>query len=354
MPKKLKSILQIVIFLGIGLFLIWLITKDLTDKEKEDIKTALRNAHYWLVIPAMIIGIASHWARAVRWKLLIKPLGYSPSTLNTFFAVMVGYLANLAVPRLGEVSRCGILARYEKIPADKLVGTMIAERAVDLICLILLMVVTVLVQIDVVGGFFNTHIWEPLQQKFANAGTGQLGILAVVLIIVLLIGYFLFKRFARSKAAIAMRTLARGVLEGILSIGKMERKGWFIFYSLLIWALYFSMLYCGFYTLDETTHLGFKAALAILGFGSIGMIVTQGGIGAYHALVQKTLLLYNIAPTTGLAFSWILWLAQTLLVMVLGVLSLILLPVLNNRETKKAPATGPDPDLLKKINQPNS
>ncbi len=210
MPKKLKSFLQIAIFLGIGLFLIWLITKDLTDKEKEDIKTALRNAHYWLVIPAMIIGIASHWARAVRWKLLIKPLGYTPSTLNTFFAVMVGYLANLAVPRLGEVSRCGILARYEKIPADKLVGTMIAERAVDLICLVVLMIVTVLVQIDVVGGFFNTHIWYPLQQKFANAGTTQLGILAVVLILVILLGYFLFKRFARSKAAVAMRALARG------------------------------------------------------------------------------------------------------------------------------------------------
>ncbi len=332
MPKKLKSLLQIVIFLGIGLVLIWLVTKDLSDKEKEDIKAAFRSAHYWLVLPAMIIGIASHWARAVRWKLLIRPLGYTPSTLNTFFAVMVGYLANLAIPRLGEVSRCGILARYEKIPADKLVGTMIAERAIDLFCLIILMIVTVLVQIDVVGQFFNARIWEPLQQKFANAGTTQWLLLAGGIALFLLLLYIFFKRFARSKAAVTVKALARGVLEGFLSVGRMKGKGWFIFYTLLIWALYFSMLYCGFYTLDETTHLGFKAALAVLGFGSIGMIVTQGGIGAYQVLVQQTLLLYGIHATTGYAFGWILWLAQTLLVMVVGFLSLILLPLLNNKK----------------------
>jgi len=339
MPKRLKSLLQIVVFLGIGLLLIWLVTKNLSDKEVEDIKEAFRNAHYWLVLPAMIIGIASHWARAVRWKLLIKPLGYSPSVLNTFFAVMVGYLANLALPRLGEVSRCGILARYEKIPADKLVGTMIAERAIDLICLIILMIITVAVQIDVVGQFFANRIWVPLQQKFAHASTTQWLILAVIVIVVIAAIYFFLKRFARSKAAVTIRALARGVMEGILSVGKMERKGWFLFYTLLIWTLYFSMLYCGFYTLDETKHLGFKAAMAVLGFGSIGMIVTQGGIGAYQVLVQQTLLLYGIHATTGYAFGWILWLAQTLLVMVVGLLSLILLPVLNNnRSPQPAPA----------------
>ncbi|WP_298734684.1 lysylphosphatidylglycerol synthase transmembrane domain-containing protein [uncultured Chitinophaga sp.] len=334
MPKKLKNVIQIAIFLGIGLVLIWLITKDLTAEQKEQIKTALRNAHYWLVIPAMIIGIASHWARAVRWKLLIKPLGYEPGTLNTFFAVMVGYLANLAVPRLGEVSRCGILARYEKIPADKLIGTMIAERAIDLICLVILLIATVLVQIDLIGQFFKTEVWHPLQQKFANAGSAQMLLYIGILVGVIILLYFFFRLFARSKAAITLRSLARGVLEGILSVGKMERKGWFIFYTLLIWTLYFSMLYCGFYTLDETKHLGFNAALAILGVGSIGMIVTQGGIGAYHALVTKTLILYNIHESTGFAFSWILWLAQTLLVMVVGLLSLVLLPVFNNNKQK--------------------
>ncbi|HJT73316.1 MAG TPA: hypothetical protein VJ720_04835, partial [Chitinophaga sp.] len=126
------------------------------------------------------------------------------------------------------------------------------------------------------------------------------------------------------------------VWEGILSIGKMEKKGWFIFYSLLIWVLYFTMMYIGFYCMEETSNLGIKAALAVLGFGSIGMIVTQGGIGAYQILVQQTLVLYGVEATTGYAFGWIVWLAQTLLVIVVGLGSLIALPLIN-RDTKATP-----------------
>lgn len=336
MSKRLQSILKFIVFLGIGLLLIWLVTKDLTQKEKADIRAAFERANYWLVIPAMLVGIASHWYRAIRWRLLMKPLGHQPGKFNTFFAVMVGYLANLAVPRLGEVARCGILARYEKIPADKLVGTMIAERAIDLLCLILLMIVTVLMQMDIVGAFFQSHIWIPLQHKLANAGTGQWLLIGGIAIAVVALFLFLLKRFKRSKAAITARNLAKGVLEGILSIGRMENKGWFIFYSLLIWVLYFTMMYIGFYCLEDTRHLGVKAAMAVLAFGSIGMIVTQGGIGAYQVLVQQTLLLYGVHATIGYAFGWIIWLAQTLLVLVLGFISLIALPLLNKDNTPAA------------------
>lgn len=332
MPKSLKTFIKFACFLGIGLLLIWLVTRNLTAKEREDIAMTFRRANYWLVIPAMLVGIASHWYRAVRWRLLMKPLGHQPTTLNTFFAVMVGYLANLAIPRLGEVSRCGILARYEKIPADKLVGTMIAERAVDLICLVLLMVITVLIQIDVVGDFFATRIWEPLQQKLGAAGSARSWIIAGIALAVVLLVLLVFRLIARSRVGIKLRALARGVWEGVQSIGKMEKKGWFIFYSLLIWVLYFSMMYIGFFCMEETRHLGVKAALAVLGFGSIGMIVTQGGIGAYQILVQQTLLLYGVHATTGYAFGWIVWLAQTLLVVVLGFGSLVALPVYNRKK----------------------
>lgn len=329
MPKTLKSLLKFICFLGIGLLLIWLVTKDLTTKEQEDIKNAFRHANYWLVIPAMALGVASHWLRAVRWRLLMKPLGHQPHTLNTFFAVMVGYLANLAIPRLGEVTRCGILARYEKIPADKLVGTMIAERAVDLLCLILLMIMTVLLQIDIVGTFFADHIWHPIQLKLAGAGTAQWILVIAILLAGLLLLVLLLRRFARTKAAIAIRTLAKGVLEGILSIGKMKQKGWFLFHTAAIWLLYFSQIYIGFYCLQETAGLGIKAGMSVLAFGSIGMIVTQGGIGAYQILVQQTLVLYGIHATIGYAFGWIIWLAQTLLVVLLGFISLIALPLYN-------------------------
>jgi len=333
MPKMLKTIIKFVCFLAIGLGLIWLVTHNLTEKEREDIVMAFKRANYWLIIPVILVGVASHWYRAVRWKLLMVPLGYKPTTLNTFFAVMVGYLVNLAIPRLGEVTRCGIVARYEKVPADKLVGTMIAERAVDLLLLILIMLVTVLVQIDLVGAFFTEHVWLPLEQKVGNKSWVILVIALVIIGLILLV----IRLLSRSKAGIAIKNMARGVWTGFLSIGKMEKKGWFIFYSILIWVLYFGMMYLGFMCMDETRYLGVKAALAVLAFGSVGMIATQGGIGAYQLLVQKTLLLYGVAATTGYAFGWIVWIAQTLLVVILGFGSLIALSIYN-----KNPAPVPD------------
>lgn len=331
MPKLLKNILQSAFFLGIGALLIWWALRPLTPEQRTDIKNAIFQANYWPVIPAIIIGIFSHLARAVRWKLLMQPLGYNPRTSNTFFAVMIGYLANLAVPRLGEIARCGILARYEKIPADKLIGTMIAERAVDLICLVLVMFATVVLQIDIVGGFFKEKIWGPVAGKVANANGSQLVVMIGVAAVAIIIIYFLLKRFARSKAAIKMKALIRGIMEGIFSIGKMKKKGWFLFHTVLIWILYFSMLYTGFFCLEATKSLGFGACLALLSFGSIAMIVTPGGIGAYPFFIQQTLLLYGLHQTDGYAFGWIAWIAQTLLVLIVGMASLIGLSVLNNQ-----------------------
>lgn len=333
MPKSLKTIINFTIFLAIGLGLIWLVTHNLTAQEKEDIIGSFRKANYWLIIPVIIVGIASHWYRAVRWKLLMEPLGYHPSTLNTFFAVMVGYLANLAIPRLGEVTRCGLVARYEHIPAEKLVGTMIAERAVDMLVLMLLMVITVVLQLDIVGMFFTQNIWEPLQHK---AGGNKIWLLAGILVALILLGFIAFRIIARSKIGAKVKGIFRGVWEGVLSIGKMQKKGWFIFYSFFIWALYFTMMYLGFLCMDETRSLGIGAALSVLCFGSIGMIATQGGIGAYQILVQQTLLLYGIHATTGYAFGWIVWLAQTLMVIVMGFASLIALPVYNKGNQQPA------------------
>ncbi|RFS19549.1 UPF0104 family protein [Chitinophaga silvatica] len=331
MPKALKNLLKFICFFGIGVLLIWLFTRGISPEQWAQINAAFRSANYWLLIPTMIIGIASHWFRAIRWKFLMKPLGYQPSTLNTFFAVMVGYLVNLAIPRLGEVTRCGVIARYEKVPADKLVGTMIAERAVDLLCLILLMVLTVLSQLETLGSYVNETIIQKLSEKIANANLVQIlaGIGILVLVIVLIA--WLLRKFSRSKVAVTVKNLARGILEGILSIGKMKNKGWFIVYSILIWGCYLSQVYIGFYCLKETNHLGLSAALAVLMIGSVGMIVTPGGIGAYPPLVQKTLELYGIPYAIGFAFGWIIWAAQTALVIVLGIISLIGLSVFSQR-----------------------
>lgn len=329
MPKALKNVLKFLVFLSIGLLMIWLALKDMTPKDYQDVKTAFLSGNYWLIIPAFIIGIGSHLSRALRWRILIETQGFKPGVLNTFFAVMVGYLVNMGVPRLGEIARCGVLANYEKIPADKLIGTMIAERALDLCCLMLVFLICFLLQIDIVVAFLNAEVW-PNMAKTDGSKLLLIGVIALAVIGILI---FLFKRFAASKAAIKLRALMKGVLAGILSIGKMDKKKlfWFIIHTLCIWAQYLAMLYVGFLCLPATRELGFTAALTVLALGSIAMIVSPGGIGVYPYLVQKTLLLYNIALPIGWAFGWIIWGAQTLLICLLGLMSFIWLPIHNKK-----------------------
>lgn len=153
MKKSILSILQYLLFLGLGIFLVWWSVSKIESKDWVEIKSAIQNADYWLIAPVVIILLISHFSRALRWKILMEPMGYNPSITNTYLAVMVGYLANLALPRLGEVLKCSILARYEKVPADKLVGTIVAERAFDLICLVIVFAITILLQIDLIGSF---------------------------------------------------------------------------------------------------------------------------------------------------------------------------------------------------------
>ncbi|WP_423735374.1 lysylphosphatidylglycerol synthase transmembrane domain-containing protein [Chitinophaga caseinilytica] len=331
MPKTLKTIIQFAVFLGLGILIIWWTVRGFTPQQISEIKSAMRHGNYWLLIPTMILGIGSHWVRAIRWRLLFSPLGYEPKKLNTFFAVMIGYLLNLAVPRLGEVARCGVLSRYEKIPVDRLVGTMIAERAIDLLCLILLLTVTVLIQVDVVGAFVSQYIWTPLSAKFTGVPLMTWGIVVAGGLLFVMLVAWLLRRFKSTKAGISFRNLLRGIVEGILSVGKLRDKGWFLFYTLLMWALYFSQVYIAFWCMDETVGLGAKAAMSILAFGSIGMIATQGGIGAYQYIVQQILVLYGISATIGFAFGWIIWLAQTALMLVLGFGSLAAIPLFNKK-----------------------
>ncbi|MGX5819018.1 lysylphosphatidylglycerol synthase transmembrane domain-containing protein [Chitinophaga lutea] len=338
MPKSLKNVLKFFAFLSVGVLMIWLALKDMTPKDYQDVKAAFLSGNYWLIIPAFIIGIGSHLSRALRWRILIATQGYKPGVLNTFFAVMVGYLVNTGVPRLGEIARCGVLANYEKIPADKLIGTMIAERALDLVCLMLVFLLCFLLQLDLVSTWLQAEVWPPLQEKLARADTTQILIYFGIAAILVAIVIFLLRRFRASQTAIKLKALMRGVMEGFLSIGRMDRKklGWFIFHTFCIWAQYLAMLYVGFLCLPATRHLGFSEALTVLALGSVAMIVSPGGIGVYPYLVQKTLLLYKVAPAIGMAFGWIIWGAQTLLICILGLISFIWLPI-HNRKLRQNP-----------------
>src|ERR1700744_3015334 len=146
MKKQLLTAVQYIFFAALAAFFVWLSLKDMDAKKWAQLKDALDRANYWLLVPVLGLLLASHWLRALRWRQLIQPMGYDPSKLNCFLGVMIGYFVNLGAPRLGEVVKCTILARYERIPADKLVGTIVAERAFDVVCLAVVFGLTFLSQ----------------------------------------------------------------------------------------------------------------------------------------------------------------------------------------------------------------
>lgn len=331
MKKKLLSLLQYTLFLGLGIFLIWLTTRGLSDEQWNQLGNSLKEAKYWLMVPVLGALMVSHWSRAIRWKILMQPLGYQPSTLNTFFAVIVGYLANLAIPRLGEVLKCTLLARYEKIPADKLVGTIVAERAFDLICLIIVIFFTIVTQADVIGGFANEEFSNALQSKTSAFSYSSFIIGGIILIILASAAWFILVKMQHLIFVKKIRSVIKGIWQGLTSVRYIKNKGAFFFHTIFIWVLYLASIRLGFYAMDATSHLGMKEALSVLSFGSIAMILTQGGIGAYQFLVQKVMLVYKIDEVQGLAFGWLLWGAQTGIIIITGIISLGLLPYLTRK-----------------------
>ena len=334
MAKKLKNILQYLFFLGLGFFLIWWSLDGLTEQDTEQISDAISRGNYIWVIPGLTLILLSHWVRALRWRMLIEPLGYSPSKLNTFFAVMVGYLANLAVPRLGEVLRCSALTKYEKIPLDKLAGTVILERIIDTICLLIVFALALALQPNLYQNIIETFFGKPNAQ-----GSNNLFLYLIISVVILLCGIGMFVLFCSKKnngLAVQLKKIALHVWQGLISIKSLKKPGLFIFQSLAIWAMYTVSVIIGFMLLQETQQYGITEALTVLSAGTLAMAATPGGIGAYAFLVQKTMFLYHLNGGIGLALGWMLWILQVCIVLIVGGLSLIGLPFLNRKESKTA------------------
>lgn len=328
MKKQLLSFAKYAFFLGLGLFLVWWSFRQIPDDKWGEFKQSLSTANYWLIIPVFAILGLSHLVRALRWKILMQPMGYSPRVANTFFAVMIGYLANLAIPRLGEVLKCTFLARYEKVPAEKLVGTIVAERAVDVVSLVIVFVITMVTQADILAEYGNELIGQ-LFKKGENISMVALLIFAGILIILIIALRVWFNQFAHLKIVVLIKKIVAGVWEGLISIRRLKQKGLFLLYSALIWMLYAAGTWVGLMATDGTAHLGMGAALGALAFGSIGMIVTPGGIGAFALFIAKVLEENGVTFEIGFANGTLQWFAQFLIVVLLGSISLLLFPVYN-------------------------
>jgi hypothetical protein len=331
MNKRISAVLKYIFFLGLGMFLVWWSLHQIPDAKWGEFKHSLLSANYWLIMPVFLILTLSHIIRALRWRILMKPMGYSPSFLNTFFAVMIGYLANLAVPRLGEVLKCTLLARYEKVPAEKLVGTIVAERAVDVISLGLLFFIALVIQFDVVGEYAMQIYAQLFQNGKGHFSITKAGIILATLLLLIFVIKHWFNQFAHLQIVIMAKKILWGIWEGLSSIRNLKQKGLFIFYSVSIWALYIAGTWVGLLATEGTAGLGVSQAISGLAFASIGMIVTPGGIGAYAYFLAKVLEKNNIPFEIGFANGTLQWFAQFMIVVIVGSLCMGLLPFYNKQ-----------------------
>ena len=325
----MAKFLKIGFFFLIGILLIWWSLHQIPPQEWDKFTKALAKSKFWLILPIFFILGLSHFIRALRWRLIMEPLGYKPSIMNTFLAVLIGYLANLAIPRLGEVLKCTLLAKYEKVPAEKIVGTIVAERAFDVISLGIVFLLALTLQFNVIKAG-----WQQLQSGGSTATTSNnnlfiiLGIIAFLVIVAIILFFTLRHKFESIISPI--KKIIKGVWEGVISATKLKKHNLFFIYSFSIWFLYLLATYIGLYG-TEGTASSFSTAISCLAYASIGMIITPGGIGAYAFFMAKVLELNGIEYTLGLANGTLQWFSQVIIVIVLGGLALIMLPFINKQ-----------------------
>ena len=318
MKSKLRNILQTLFFTALGFAFIWWFWTKLETGEKTQIWESLKQTNYLWFTLAIAISLFSHYIRALRWRLMSETFSCKVSRTNSFLAVMSGYLTNLAVPRLGEVVRCTMLKQSDNIPIEKSLGTIVTERIIDMILFALLLLTTIVIQKDLLFNYieknFNLNI-DSLIQLFI------IGIVVLAIVVAL---FFAFKRkIQHNKTYIKIKDLANGFLEGIKSIFKLKNPLLFIFYSLLIWALWIAGTFVCFQCLKESQILNPLQALVTTVLGAFGPMITPGGIGLQPAIFAEVLETYTISRPIGYVCGWLNWLSSQVGTIVVGLIAFI-------------------------------
>lgn len=318
MSNSLKKFLKIFIPIALGLFLVWYSYDSTTPEERKQIIHYISNASPFWVIISVLIGILSHVSRAIRWNFLLEPMGYRPKLWNNLLIVLISYFANLGIPRSGEILRATALTTYEHVPFEKGFGTIVTERVIDLLMLLLVIIITLVLQTDIILAFLEDK-GVNLIGAFAVLFVGIAGLFLATVII----------RKSSSAFAKKIKAFLNGLLDGVLSVFKMKKKWPFIMHTFLIWGAYVAMFWVIKYTVAETASLSLSELLVAFVGGAFAMSTTNGGVGLYPIAVSAALGIFGISSVSGDAFGWIMWIAQTLMVVVFGTISFIVLPLLN-------------------------
>lgn len=320
MHPTLKNILRYTLFIAIAAILLYFAFKGTDFNE---LISHLKHANYWWVGLSVLMGFSAVISRGYRWLLLLNPLGYKPRLWASIHAVSFGYMFNIFVPRGGELGRCGVMNRSEKIPVDKLFGTVILERVIDFIFLAAIILVAFFLNIDNFFGMFETQLGVENNATETSGLSLKLVVLAGLLALGLLFLIFR-KRIINHPKFEAVRNFWNGIKEGFASFSKMEHKGAFIAHSIYIWTMYFFMVYVCFFSLPETAHLTLADGFFIMVAASLGIVIpAPGGMGSYHYLVTLALVVLGLDKSSGFSFATIVHTSQTFMLLVAGLVALV-------------------------------
>ena len=346
--KIVQQVLKVLLFLGFGSGILYLLYRSQQKAYQEEcmlnnipledcsllqkVIDDFTGANYWWVLTVLIAFMLSNVSRAIRWKMLMKPLGYEPKLINCFWAVMMGYFANLGLPRMGEVVKAGVITQYEKIELEKVMGTVVVERMTDVISILIMTSLSLLLAFNKIWPFFSANM--NLEEKLSNAGPLLIGLLLVFMILGGL-AYVNRKRIVNSALGQRVIRILEGFLDGLKSVSQLERPWAFVFHSVVIWLMYYSMIFFCFFSFVPTQHLGLTAGLVVFVFGAWGMVIpSPGGMGTYHFMVQTALSIYGISESDSFSFANIAFFSiQIGCNIFFGLLALLLLPIINRNYT---------------------
>lgn len=342
--KLLLNVLKFLLFLGIGFSILYLVYRSQNAAFQEDcalkgipsedcsligkVWNDFQNVNYFWILLVFVAYAISNVSRAIRWNMLLRGMGYTPKFINAFLTIIIGYFANLGLPRMGEIVRAGMMARYEKIGVEKVMGTVVVDRAVDVLSILFLTALALFLDFDTIYTFADEYV--DLSGKFGGKGLlllyiGIAGVLSLGLV------WLLRKQLMRLSIVQKVVNIAKGFAEGLKTIRKVENPWLFVLHSINIWGMFFLMGYLCMLAFEPTSGLPATAALTVFVFGAWGMVIpSPGGMGTYHFLAQLALGFYGISGDDGFSFANISFFTVQLGCNILwGILSLILLPNIN-------------------------
>lgn len=327
MNSKLKTFLQVSIPLALAVLLIWYV---LSVVDVSNMWNKISEADFRWIILTILLSISAHLSRAYRWNLLLEPLGYKPKLTNTFLAVMVAYFGNIFLPRGGEFFRCVVLNRIDKVPINSSFGTVVAERALDFFCLLVLIGISLILEFERFNIFFSDIFFKKEENSSGSLLESPLFLVSMcVLLLFSITVIILRKRIFLSPLFLKSKNFTKGIWEGVISIRKLERKSAFIFHTFYIWTCYYFMTYLLFFSLPATSGLGPTAGLVILIIGGLGMSApASGGIGPFHLMVAGALqLFYGLSREEGVAYAFVIHESQLATIFLIGLVCSIIVLV---------------------------